>query len=330
MLVAVMTMFSMHAEAAVTFQVQGTVDDVWGDFVGVFSLTDTFTLEYTFDETTSDSNSFPQYGRYSDPITSYSFSIGSFSDSNTAVSSYIGLDVPQLGNPTTEQYVASIFNGASPIDLSGAADPVVELQINLRSPTGVFADDSLPTDLTLSDFTKAKEWSFHAEGWFEPHGFELLGIVSGTVTSIVVVPSPAIAAEIDIKPGSDVNPVNPFSRGVIPVAILGTDTFDVAAVDETTLAFGPNRAEPAHKKGGHFQDVNDDGLTDLLSHYRTEETGIASGDTDECVTGETLGGIPFEGCDNISTQPPCGNGFAAALVLPPLVWIGGRHRRGRA
>ena len=34
--------------------------------------------------------------------------------------------------------------------------------------------------------------------------------------------SPASLA-IDIKPGSDTNPVNPFSRGVIPVAILGSD-----------------------------------------------------------------------------------------------------------
>jgi hypothetical protein len=138
-----------------------------------------------------------------------------------------------------------------------------------------------------------------------------------------------IRVEIDIRPESDTNSTidNSVGRGVIPVAILGSDSFDVSTVDVSSLAFGPSGAAPAHKKGGHMEDVNADGYVDLLSHYRRQETGIVMDHTRACVTGETLDRIPFDGCDSIRTLPAFGNGFEAALVLPPLVWIGARMRR---
>ncbi len=132
---------------------------------------------------------------------------------------------------------------------------------------------------------------------------------------------------VDIKPGSDQNPINPFSNGVIPVAILGTDGFDVDDVDADTLRFGRGQASPFHRRGPHYEDVNEDGLTDLVSHYRTSLTEIAPGDVEACLSLAMLDGSPFEGCDVVSTVGACGIGFELALVLPSLLWW---HRRRRS
>jgi hypothetical protein len=156
-------------------------------------------------------------------------------------------------------------------------------------------------------------------------GFDNFGAVLDEVW-IEYVSDLGPAQRIDIRPDSDVNPVNVKSEGVIPVAILGTYELDVLDVDATTLAFGPGGATPVHMDFGHLADVNEDGLTDLLSHYRTQETGIVLGDTEACVTGELLDGSPFEACDSIATMA-CGFGFELAFIVPPLMWLHRRRRR---
>jgi len=42
----------------------------------------------------------------------------------------------------------------------------------------------------------------------------------------------SVKVQIDIKPDGFPNSVNPSSRGVVRVAVLGSNTFDVADVDE--------------------------------------------------------------------------------------------------
>ena len=108
---------------------------------------------------------------------------------------------------------------------------------------------------------------------------------------------------IDIKPQSDPNSINTFANGVIPVAILGGAGCDIFDIDPDTLAFGPAGASPIHRNGPHVDDANEDGFLDLVSHYRTEETGIAFGDTVACLTGVLFDGTTFEGCDAVNTVP---------------------------
>ena len=141
------------------------------------------------------------------------------------------------------------------------------------------------------------------------------------------VPVPeSIAVEIDIKPGSELNPIHPISRGRVPVAILGSDAVDVLDVDPDSLAFGPDGAGLAHPGVAHFEDVDDDGFTDLVAHFAVRETGIGIGDEEACITGE-IHGMPFEGCDAIRTVGGCGLGYELAFLLPPLMEL--RRRRGR-
>jgi hypothetical protein len=105
---------------------------------------------------------------------------------------------------------------------------------------------------------------------------------------------------IDIKPGTFPNSINPRAKGVIPVAILTTDTFDATAVDPTTVRFGPNGTEAVPVQSA-LEDVDGDGDTDMILHFKTQDTSIVCGDTSASLTGETFGGEAIEGSDSIKT-----------------------------
>jgi type IX secretion system substrate protein len=104
---------------------------------------------------------------------------------------------------------------------------------------------------------------------------------------------------IDIKPGSNENPVNPRSRGVIPVAVYTDENFDATTIDVSSLRFGPGEAGTAHS--GHIEDVDNDGDDDLMLHFRTQETGVSSGDTELFLYG-TAGEMEIFGSDIVNTD----------------------------
>jgi hypothetical protein len=98
-----------------------------------------------------------------------------------------------------------------------------------------------------------------------------------------------IVVTIDIKPDSDPNSINPNSQGVIPVAILATHTFDATTVNAATVRFGATGAEAAPVRVA-VEDVNNDGLSDLLLNFNTQDTGIPCRNTSASLTGQTFSG----------------------------------------
>src|SRR5690606_8625857 len=88
------------------------------------------------------------------------------------------------------------------------------------------------------------------------------------------------AVVLDVKPGSPVNPVNLKGKGAVPMAILSAPDFDATAIDPATLSVGDGAGAdtpPATRPNGtyqvHAEDVNDDGLEELVVHVRVSELG---------------------------------------------------------
>jgi uncharacterized delta-60 repeat protein len=116
-----------------------------------------------------------------------------------------------------------------------------------------------------------------------------------------------INVTVEVKPDSTDNVVPLQAGGVLAVAILTTDAFNAASVDPASVCFGsasdPSKRDCTEKHGtGHLVDVNGDLRPDMLLHLETQETGIAPGDTQACLSGRTTTGVAIQGCDRILTR----------------------------
>jgi hypothetical protein len=109
-----------------------------------------------------------------------------------------------------------------------------------------------------------------------------------------------ITVTIDIKPGENPAPINTKSQGTIPVAILSSVTFDaVTQLNQTSLTFGRTGSEKSLAFCSGPQDVNGDGLLDLVCHFDTLMTGFQTGNTVGVLHGKIADGNTIVGTDSV-------------------------------
>jgi len=169
-------------------------------------------------------------------------------------------------------------------------------------PPTAIVDDSLPTAIDVSAWDTAafyvsSNFGMGSEPW-EQYYYRITGnilSVSGQVQEV----------DIDIKPGSDTNCVNINGRGVIPVAVLGSESLDVGMIDQSSLSFGGLAVRVRGNRGPlcGLEDTNQDGWYDLVCHFEDDAYNWSPGSGEATLEGELWDGTRIEGADTICVVP---------------------------
>jgi sugar lactone lactonase YvrE len=117
--------------------------------------------------------------------------------------------------------------------------------------------------------------------------------------------STTLVVGIDIRPGSYPNSINLGSNGNVPVAILSTPTFDASTVDPLTVTL---ESAPVVVRGNgtpstSLEDVNADGLLDLVVHVETQGLKLTTESTEAVLQGRTRDGVAIAGSDTVNVVP---------------------------
>lgn len=166
----------------------------------------------------------------------------------------------------------------------------------------IFQVTSLAGSLELSVDGLGNFWNRPVAPYF------VAGVDSNSTAVIDSYPSanPFVLVEIDIKPGEDPNSINLGAEGVVPVAILSSLHFDATTIDpDTVLLEGASVRLAGNGKNilAHEEDVNGDGLVDLVCKIEIKDTLLTEGQETAIVVGKTYDGQLKFGEDTVKIVP---------------------------
>jgi hypothetical protein len=107
---------------------------------------------------------------------------------------------------------------------------------------------------SIERLESSHRFDYHPEGDNHTVGFRVASVV----------PEPVMPINLDIKPQSCPNPLNVKSRGLLPVAILGSEDFDVSSIDAVSICLA--------------------GVAPIRSSYEDVATPVSDSNECECST----------------------------------------------
>jgi hypothetical protein len=131
--------------------------------------------------------------------------------------------------------------------------------------------------------------------------------ILGFLMLVIGSASAQVQVEVDIKPGSCPNSFNGKSMGNVPVAIVGSDEFDVTTVDLTTITL---EGVPALVEGVIEDNTqpNDDN-TDCFTCFDADDPANFN-----CDLWDKTGDVPVEGTDGLDDSYCGGDGYSDLIV----------------
>lgn len=227
--------------------------------------------------------------------TSFEFSLGQIPPGSAVSGATLTFDISAFEGPRSIEVHGYAGDGSVALEDLARDGPLWSGTVD-GSGTQSFSVDVTGTVVALVGEAHSHAGYTVREDPPNESNFTVMHMPTGRATLAVRYVSEQIV-EIDVRPSDDDGPIVIRAGGHVPVAILSST--ELAASDEldiSSLTFGRTGDEPSLAFCNHgSDDVNLDGLADLVCHFSTAAGGFTVDDTEAILRGATWTGTRVRG-----------------------------------